>query len=61
MTMRKPAGATLPAVQAVAAVAALAGLYLVAGLGWALLLAGLVVLVATVLVELWPLLRGGAR
>lgn len=55
--MRKLAGATLPAVQALAAAAALAGLYLLAGLAWTLLTGGLVVLASTTAAELAPRLR----
>ncbi|MEV6306473.1 hypothetical protein AB0M02_44195 [Actinoplanes sp. NPDC051861] len=57
MTMKRLAGAALPAVQVLAAVAAVAGLYLLAGLAWTLLAVGVLVLAATTAVELLPLLR----
>ena len=57
MTMKRLAGATLPAVQLLAACAVVAGLYLLAGLAWTLLAVGVLVLGGTTVAELLPRLR----
>lgn len=55
--IKRLAGVALPVVQVLAAVAAVAGLYLLTGLAWTLLAVGLLVLAATTVAELLPLLR----